>query len=159
MAADEANTIHIDKSSFDYWRGGVDSVLSGISRTMDEVNTNLKSLNEWKGSITGRLDQTEFRVDNHDILITEQSRCIKDLAEQTQKVVGAIDQISQTIDLLHKSRPPEVKDPEEDTPTFKWLTEKLGMPVIVAGITFLLFTIMPSIFVLVYLLPKLFSAP
>jgi methyl-accepting chemotaxis protein len=159
MAANETSIIHIDKSSFDYWRGGVDSVLSGISRTMDEVNTNLKSLNEWKGSITGRLDQTEFRLDNHDILITEQSKCIKDLAEQTQKVVGAIDQISRTIDLLHKSTSAEEDAENEDTPTFKWFTEKLGMPVIVAGITFLLFTIMPSIFMLVYLLPKLASAP
>ena len=160
LSNNENPTISIDRSSFDYWRGQVDAVLGNISRTMDEVNANLKSLNEWKGSIMGRIDQADLRITNHDRLIAEQAQAIKDLAEQTQKVLSLVE-LSKSLEspqcIVEKAT--ENQDSEAETPTFKWITERFGMPLLIAGISFFLFTIMPGVLVLLYILPKLIEKP
>jgi hypothetical protein len=156
----DITTISLDRSSFDYWRGQVDTVLGNISRTMDEVNENLKSLNEWKGTIAGRIDQADLRITNHDRLIAEQAQAIKALAEQTQKVLSIVE-LSKSLESpqCKAEKTIENQDSEAEAPTFKWITEKFGVPILIAGISFFLFTIMPGVLVLLYILPKLIENP
>jgi hypothetical protein len=145
-------TISIDQSSFDYWRGTVDAVLKDIAAKMDKMNETLVILNEWRSDIRSRVDLADQRLSQHDQMLAEQGQSISGLAEATQKVIGMVDQISKSMTV---PQPDDTKNIEDKAPTFKWITEKFWLPILIAAIGFFLFTVMPAIFVLVYILPKL----
>ena len=148
---DSEQTISIDKKSFDYWRGKVDSVLANINRSLEEICNNVKDLNEWKGAVVGRIEQADMRITAHDVLLSKQADAIKTLADQTHKALG-------TVETHISSANAKNSKEDENSLTFKWLIEKFGLPITVAAITFFLFTIMPGLFILLYILPKLAQA-
>jgi hypothetical protein len=157
MSNNDSSTISIEQKSFDYWRGQVDTVLKDIAGKMDRVNETLAVLNEWRSDIRSRIDLADQRITQHDQVLSDQARVISDLADTTQKMVGIVDQISKTITA---PQIPETKtNTEGNSLTFKWITEKFGVPIVVAAISFFLFTIMPSVLVLIYILPKLMEQP
>jgi hypothetical protein len=106
----------------------------------------MASHDEGKADIKSYIEMTTFRLNMHDKIIEEQARAIKELAEATQKFLGAVQNIE-------KDRSADQKE----SITFKWIIEKFGMPIAIAAIGFMLFQIMPLIFVLVYYLPKLIN--
>jgi methyl-accepting chemotaxis protein len=145
LPTNEPTTI-IDTKSFDYWRGQVDTMLQSISQKMDAISDRMASHDEGKADIKSYIEMTTFRLNMHDKIIEEQARAIKELAEATQKFLGAVQNIE-------KDRSADQKE----SITFKWIIEKFGMPIAIAAIGFMLFQIMPLIFVLVYYLPKLIN--
>lgn len=80
----------------------------------------------WRGTVDAKLESLEEKIDSVD---------------------NKIDALSKKVDALGDSDSPFV--------TWAYIRNKFTAPVTLAMITFFLFTIMPSIFVLIYFLPRL----
>lgn len=76
---------------------------------------------------------------------------LKSLEEKADSTEQKIDKLIEKVDALSRRR-------EKDEGKFvewEWIRNKFSAPIVLAVVTFFLFTIMPSIFVLIYFLPKL----
>lgn len=152
MSDNETTTIIVDKNSFDYWRGRVDTILESISKKMDKVSDSIAAVTEWKAEFNNRVESAERRLQLHESLLSEQAKAIRDLSEVIQRVTMTVEQTSALLETIQaRVHEPPATPKEENAPTFKWFTEKLGMPVLIAGIGFLLFTVLPSIIIVIYI--------
>jgi hypothetical protein len=149
-------------TSFAYWQGTVDSKLIGISTQVTEVCVKLdayrNNAEERIGTIISRVQTLESCVQQHEQVLQKVPQ-IEANINRLDPSVSRITDYHNRIELDNKAKIDKHEQIQyDDFLSWKWVREKLGVPILVSLLAFLITVICPAVLILAYLFPRIIES-